>query len=242
MTTLRSFPSSPRFFATKAPLFFFSILKRCHSLPRRNRINSKNSTYRDGNLHFVFRLANSSLARWWIPKLVVRRDRSLGGKEVVVAVENFGSSSSSLASSGQASRNNSVARTLKLIAQNSLPKWWSASLPRQSLEVDKEDYQREVALMGLMALGDVVTTDLLRISSCRKVRISSCRKVRISSCRKVDPCTGPEKLMRSCQALESLQLTKCCLDDKEGMRASWGIIYFIFVGSLSWTRETLGAS
>ncbi|WZZ79234.1 hypothetical protein YC2023_099806 [Brassica napus] len=76
--------------------------------------------------------------------------------------------------------------------------------------------------MGLKALGNVVTTDLLRISSCRKV----------------DPCTGPEKLMRSCPALESLQLTKCCLNDKEGMRASWGIIYFIFVGSLSWTRET----
>ena len=76
--------------------------------------------------------------------MVVRRDRSLGGKEVVVAVDNIGSSSSSLASSGQASRNKSVARTLKLIAQNSLPKWWSASLPRQSLEVDKEDYQREV--------------------------------------------------------------------------------------------------
>ncbi|KAL0823719.1 hypothetical protein Bca101_047396 [Brassica carinata] len=35
--------------------------------------------------------------------------------------------------------------------------------------------------------------------------------LRISSCRKVDPCTGPEKLMRSCPALE------CCLNDKEGM-------------------------
>ncbi|KAL0740533.1 hypothetical protein Bca4012_082046 [Brassica carinata] len=49
--------------------------------------------------------------------------------------------------------------------------------------------------MGLKPLGNVVTTDLLRISSCRKV----------------DPCTGPEKLMRSCPALE------CCLNDKEGM-------------------------
>ena len=33
--------------------------------------------------------------------------------------------------------------------------------------------------------------------------------------------------------------SQSCLNDKEGMRASWGII---FVGSLSWTRETLGAS
>ncbi|KAG2332223.1 hypothetical protein Bca52824_003403 [Brassica carinata] len=78
------------------------------------------------------------------PKLVVRRDRSLGGKEVVVAVDSIRSSSSSVASSGQASsRSNSVARNLKLRAQNNLPKWWPASLPSQSLEVDKEDYQRE---------------------------------------------------------------------------------------------------
>lgn len=75
------------------------------------------------------------------PKLVVRRDRSLGGKEVVVAVDSIRSSSSS--SSVAASRSNSVARTLKLRTQNSLPKWWPASLPRQSFEVDKEDYQRE---------------------------------------------------------------------------------------------------
>ncbi|KAL0711227.1 hypothetical protein Bca4012_018205 [Brassica carinata] len=69
------------------------------------------------------------------PKLVVRRDRSLGGKEVVVAVDSIRSSSSSVASSGQASsRSNSVARNLKLRAQNNLPKWWPASLPSQSLE------------------------------------------------------------------------------------------------------------
>lgn len=73
------------------------------------------------------------------PKLVVRRDRSLGGKEVVVAVDSIRSSSSSVASS----RSNSVARTHKLRARDNLPKWWPASLPSQSLEVDKEDYQRE---------------------------------------------------------------------------------------------------
>lgn len=79
---------------------------------------------------------------------------------------------------------------------------------------------------GIKTMWNVVTTDLLRISSCGKV----------------DPCIGPEKLMRSCPALESLQLKKCCLNDKEGMGASWGILYFIFDGSLSWTREALGAS
>ncbi|KAG5375781.1 hypothetical protein IGI04_040377 [Brassica rapa subsp. trilocularis] len=192
MTTLCSSPSSPRFFATKselykAPFLSFSILKRCHSRPPRN-LNSNDSTYRDGNLFTIctsrppylplatsrFKLfldsgkdAVSDLqtlvsldvqeinyAVCWRcafkgglqgrPKLVVRRDRSLGWE---------GS------------------------AQNNFPKWWPASLPRHSLEVDKEDYQREVALMGLKPLGNVVTTDLLRISACRKV----------------DPCTGPEK-------------------------------------------------
>lgn len=76
------------------------------------------------------------------PKLVVRRDRSLGGKEVVVAVDNIRSPSSSTAS-GQVSPSNSVPRSLKLRAHNNLPKWWPTSLPSQSLEVDKEDYQRE---------------------------------------------------------------------------------------------------
>ncbi|KAJ4911210.1 Uncharacterized protein Rs2_05831 [Raphanus sativus] len=39
---------------------------------------------------------------------------------------------------------------------------------------------------GIKTMGNVVTTDLLRISSCGKV----------------DPCTGPEKLMRSCRSRE----------------------------------------
>lgn len=80
------------------------------------------------------------------PKLVVRRDRSLGGKEVVVAVDNIRSSSrdskSSIASSGQDSPSNSIPRNLQLRAQSKLPKWWPTSLPSQSLDVDKEGYQR----------------------------------------------------------------------------------------------------
>lgn len=80
------------------------------------------------------------------PKLVVRRDRSLGGKEVVVALDNIRSSSNdsknSIASSGQDSGSNSVSRNLHLRAQSKLPKWWPTSLPNQSLDVDKEGYQR----------------------------------------------------------------------------------------------------
>ncbi|EFH58150.1 hypothetical protein ARALYDRAFT_322000 [Arabidopsis lyrata subsp. lyrata] len=81
------------------------------------------------------------------PKFVVRRDRSLGGKEVVVSVDNIRSSSrdskSSIASD-QVSRSNSIPRNLHLKAQDNLPKWWPTSLPSQNFDVvDKEDYQRE---------------------------------------------------------------------------------------------------
>ncbi|XP_010482473.1 PREDICTED: F-box protein At5g51380-like [Camelina sativa] len=47
----------------------------------------------------------------------------------------------------------------------------------------------------------------------------SLKTLRISSCRKIDSSPGPEKLLGSCPALESLQLIRCCLNDKEGMRA-----------------------
>nr|AAC64313.1 unknown protein [Arabidopsis thaliana] len=81
------------------------------------------------------------------PKFVVRRDRSLGGKEVVVSVDNIRSSSrdsKSFIASDQASRSNSTPRNLHLKAQNNLPKWWPTSLTSQSFDVvDKEDYQRE---------------------------------------------------------------------------------------------------
>ncbi|KFK26742.1 hypothetical protein AALP_AA8G287500 [Arabis alpina] len=45
------------------------------------------------------------------------------------------------------------------------------------------------------------------------------KTLRISSCRKIDPSPGPEKLLGSCPALESLQLQRCCLNDKDGLRA-----------------------
>ncbi|KAL1222235.1 F-box protein [Cardamine amara subsp. amara] len=47
----------------------------------------------------------------------------------------------------------------------------------------------------------------------------SLKTLRISSCRKIDHSPGPEKLLRSCLALESLQLKRCCLNDTDGMRA-----------------------
>ncbi|EOA27139.1 hypothetical protein CARUB_v10023240mg [Capsella rubella] len=81
------------------------------------------------------------------PKFVVRRDRSLGGKEVVVSVDSIRSSSrdsKSFMASDQASQSNSIPRNLQLKSQNNLPKWWPTSLPSQNLDVvDKEEYQRE---------------------------------------------------------------------------------------------------
>ncbi|KFK37163.1 hypothetical protein AALP_AA4G221300 [Arabis alpina] len=79
------------------------------------------------------------------PRFVVRRDRSLGGKEVVVALDNIRASSSkdsksSIADSGQED-SNSVSRNVQFRGQNKLPKWWPTSLPSQSLDVDKEGYQ-----------------------------------------------------------------------------------------------------
>uniref|UniRef100_A0A1J3HVB7 F-box protein n=1 Tax=Noccaea caerulescens TaxID=107243 RepID=A0A1J3HVB7_NOCCA len=47
----------------------------------------------------------------------------------------------------------------------------------------------------------------------------SLKTLRISSCTRIDPSPGPEKLLGSCPALESLQLKRCRLSDKEGMRA-----------------------
>ncbi|ESQ43438.1 hypothetical protein EUTSA_v10013410mg [Eutrema salsugineum] len=45
------------------------------------------------------------------------------------------------------------------------------------------------------------------------------KTLRVSSCKKMDPSPGPDKLLGSCPALESLLLERCCLNDKDGMRA-----------------------
>ncbi|CAN6860673.1 unnamed protein product [Brassica oleracea] len=47
----------------------------------------------------------------------------------------------------------------------------------------------------------------------------SLKTLTISSCPKMDSCPGPEELLGSCPALESLQLKRCCLSDKDGLRA-----------------------
>lgn len=47
----------------------------------------------------------------------------------------------------------------------------------------------------------------------------SLKRLRVLSCGKIDPCPGPEKMLKSCLALESLQLERCRLSDKEGVRA-----------------------
>ncbi|KAL1222233.1 F-box protein [Cardamine amara subsp. amara] len=45
------------------------------------------------------------------------------------------------------------------------------------------------------------------------------KTLRILSCRKIDHSPGLDKLLGFCPALESLQLKRCCLNDKDGMRA-----------------------
>ncbi|KAF8051432.1 hypothetical protein N665_1726s0004 [Sinapis alba] len=47
----------------------------------------------------------------------------------------------------------------------------------------------------------------------------SLKRLRVLSCGKLDPSPGPEKMLRSCPALESLELERSCLNDKEGVRA-----------------------
>lgn len=47
----------------------------------------------------------------------------------------------------------------------------------------------------------------------------SLKRLRVLSCGKIDPCPGPEKMLRSCPALESLEIERSCLSDKEGVRA-----------------------
>ncbi|KAG2323661.1 hypothetical protein Bca52824_016874 [Brassica carinata] len=164
-TTLCSSPSSPQIFTTKselykAPFLSFSTLKRHCSCPCRNR-NSNDSTYSDDNL---LTICTSSFSEDQSLSLIldVHRISSLAasrfklflesGKDAVSDLQTLVSLDvqeindavrwSSVASSGQASRSNPQAR-----AQNNLPKGWPASLPRQSLEVDKEDYHREANII-----------------------------------------------------------------------------------------------
>ncbi|KAF8092229.1 hypothetical protein N665_0421s0017 [Sinapis alba] len=47
----------------------------------------------------------------------------------------------------------------------------------------------------------------------------SLKTLRITSCGKMDSCPGPEELLGSCPTLESLHLKRCCLSDKDGVRA-----------------------
>ncbi|CAH8382311.1 unnamed protein product [Eruca vesicaria subsp. sativa] len=47
----------------------------------------------------------------------------------------------------------------------------------------------------------------------------SLKRLSVLSCGKIDSCPGPEVMLRSCPRLESLGLERCCLSDREGMRA-----------------------
>ncbi|EFH60038.1 hypothetical protein ARALYDRAFT_899534 [Arabidopsis lyrata subsp. lyrata] len=85
-----------------------------------------------------------------------------------------------------------------------------------------------LALMGLKQLGNVEDLTIYdhRMDDgwiAALSYIESLKILKISSRRRIDASPGPEKLLRSCPAMESLQLKRCCLNDKEGMRDCWGL-------------------
>lgn len=82
-------------------------------------------------------------------KVVVRRDRSLGGREVVVGtreeLEKFRVLDSPLSPDrGNLDRvSKGPKRDFSVRFQKELPGWWPSSLPGPDPEVDREEYQRD---------------------------------------------------------------------------------------------------
>lgn len=91
--------------------------------------------------------------RLWVgqPSVVVRRDRSLGGREVVVGTEkNVRSYSKPLENPLSPGRVEEygvpvrVRKGFRVRKEERLPNWWPAIVAaEQTLVVDKEEYQRE---------------------------------------------------------------------------------------------------
>lgn len=90
--------------------------------------------------------------RLWVgqPRVVVRRDRSLGGREVVVGTEKNVSYSKPLENPLSPGRVEEygvpvrVRKGFRVRKEERLPNWWPAIVAaEQTLVVDKEEYQRE---------------------------------------------------------------------------------------------------
>ncbi|KAL8491862.1 hypothetical protein ACS0TY_023457 [Phlomoides rotata] len=104
--------------------------------------------------------------------LVYKRDRSLGGKEVVVGRENSGSTSRTwtpLSSDNADYKKKSRMRTLDRRKKKELPQWWPRAVNQGPNEIDnKEEYQRIAnqliqAIMDRKMSGeDISTNDIVQ--------------------------------------------------------------------------------
>ncbi|KAL8487408.1 hypothetical protein ACS0TY_023910 [Phlomoides rotata] len=105
--------------------------------------------------------------------LVYKRDRSLGGKEVVVGRENSGSTSRTwtpLSSDNADYKKKSRMRTLDRRKKKELPQWWPRAVNQGPNEIDnKEEYQRIAnqliqAIMDRKMSGeDISTNDIVQL-------------------------------------------------------------------------------
>ncbi|OWM87944.1 uncharacterized protein LOC116195085 [Punica granatum] len=108
-------------------------------------------------------------------EVVVRRDRSLGGREVVVGtrqeLEKFRALDSPLAPGrGNLDRvSQGRKQNFGVRFQNELPEWWPSSLPGPDPEVDREEYQRDAnrlirAIVDNRLHGkDIAETDIIQL-------------------------------------------------------------------------------
>lgn len=108
-----------------------------------------------GVLRFVFK-GRSGIGNY---ETVVRRDRSLGGKEVVVAVERkvkgdfdsrkgYGGLRDPLSLEKQELVGDTKGFLKNWIrGQKKLPKWWPSLVSNRSFVVDKQEYQREANML-----------------------------------------------------------------------------------------------
>lgn len=114
-------------------------------------------------------------------EVVRRRDRSLGGREVVVA-SRLVEGERERSDLGIVNRDwKALRKGLKPREERKLPSWWPVTLPRPVVEVNREEYQREAnrlmqAIMDAKLIGkDVSEDDILELRKiCRKsgVRLS----------------------------------------------------------------------
>ncbi|XP_038712147.1 uncharacterized protein LOC120006252 isoform X1 [Tripterygium wilfordii] len=107
--------------------------------------------------------------------VVVRRDRSLGGKEVVVAARSIRETRED----GMMDNFGALKKNIQVRSQEKLPKWWPVRVVIPAMVADKEEYQREAnklirAIMDCRTSGkDIMEDDIIQLR--RICRISGVR-------------------------------------------------------------------